>query len=378
MAQKLFLELMESWDKFADVRETQVDESAIVRTIELSTNKAGYSARMWAAKMEEAITTSNFPYLFGQVLDRQVLAKYKAHTADWRKFCKVGSSKDFRTKYIEKIQGADQHLDEVGEKGEYLVSPVSDSRYSLAVKKKGKQFDISWEAVINDDLDAFGDIPRRYSMDAIRTEAREVCQLYSSVTGPNALLYGAPIADVDGANVTNLGALALNIANLEITIAAMMGQVDVYGEPVLVDAVTLVVPPALKFTAKAIVTSAARLATDDAGGAFTLTPALNVMAQEGLTVVVDPYLPVIDVSGNVATTWYVFCNPAEAPSLQYDYLKGHETPEICMKASDKVSMSGALLSPFSGDFQSDNVVYRVRVVTGGTQLDPRFTYAQVG
>jgi hypothetical protein len=61
-----------------------------------------------------------------------------------------------------------------------------------------------------------------------------------------------------------------------------------------------------------------------------------------------------------------------------DYLLGHETPEICMKASDKVSVTGSPLSPFSGDFATDNIFYRVRIVCGGTQLDPRMTYAQVG
>jgi len=61
-----------------------------------------------------------------------------------------------------------------------------------------------------------------------------------------------------------------------------------------------------------------------------------------------------------------------------DFLTGHEAPEIVMKASDKVTPSGAPLSAFSGDFATDNVFYRVRHVLGGTQLDPRFAYAQVG
>jgi hypothetical protein len=49
-----------------------------------------------------------------------------------------------------------------------------------------------------------------------------------------------------------------------------------------------------------------------------------------------------------------------------------------MKASDKVSVAGGLISPFAGDFATDDIFYRVRIVCGGTQLDPRFTYSQDG
>jgi hypothetical protein len=61
-----------------------------------------------------------------------------------------------------------------------------------------------------------------------------------------------------------------------------------------------------------------------------------------------------------------------------DRLAGHEAPEVCMKASDKISMGGGAISPFEGDFDTDDIKYRVRVVHGGWQLDPRYCYAQVG
>ncbi len=37
---------------------------------------------------------------------------------------------------------------------------------------------------------------------------------------------------------------------------------------------------------------------------------------------------------------------------------GQEDPEICMKDSDKVTVGGGALSPFSGDFATDNIFYR--------------------
>ena len=86
----------------------------------------------------------------------------------------------------------------------------------------------------------------------------------------------------------------------------------------------------------------------------------------------------IDVSGNGNTTWYLFAEPSQGAAVHVARLRGHEQPEICMKASDKVTAAGGNLSPFSGDFATDNIFYRVRVVWGGVAGDPRFTYAQIG
>ena len=93
---------------------------------------------------------------------------------------------------------------------------------------------------------------------------------------------------------------------------------------------------------------------------------------------IDPYLPVVDTGGTPDTTWYLFADPSQVAAMEFGYLRGHETPEIVMKASDKVTMGGGAVSPFEGDFVSDNIFYRVRIVKGSIQLDPRAAYAQTG
>jgi len=92
---------------------------------------------------------------------------------------------------------------------------------------------------------------------------------------------------------------------------------------------------------------------------------------------VNPLLPIVDTSGNNDGTWYLFADTGSIKAMEFDYLRGHETPEICMKNSDKVSPTGAPLGAFSGDFASDNIFYRVRICCGGAQLDPRAAYVQV-
>lgn len=371
-----FLTLMEGWDEYSPVRGRSISEAAIARTMDLITNRAGHAPHRWKYLLGEAVTTSDFPQLFGQVLDREVLARYKVAVADWKAYFRIKTLTDFRTVRRSRVVGSDNRLPEVTEKGEYLVGEVLDCYDEYSLSKYGRQFDISWESTINDDMGAFEDIPERMANAAIRTEAFNATGTFVAATGPHTSLFGDTIEDC-GQDVTNLGTLPLTIANLEATLELMAAQTDPNGEPILVRGHHLVVPPALEFTARQILTSTFKqwVELGGAGGPLPF-PTSNVVSQVGLILHVDPYIPVIDVSGNQATTWYLFGDPPQGAAMEFGYLRGHETPEICMKSSDKVSVGGAALSPMSGDFATDNVFYRVRIIKGSTQLDPRFAYSQ--
>jgi len=376
-----FLTMMESWSGFSGVRQN-IDEAGMAAALDLIQNRAGYSPRRHAAVLEEAITTSNFPYLFGHVIDRQLLANYKGFDADWKNYMKVTTVPDFNTVRRERLHGTDERLPVVPEKGEYQPSTPTNCRYTYNVKKYGRQFDISWEAIINDSLGAFQDIPQRMAQAAARTEYYFATSMFAAATGDgNANLFGATITDC-GQALTNLGVLPLTIANLETTMELMSAQTNPAGEPLGIQAKHLVVGPALEFTARSILTSAVKMYTAegiDVDGAIYSTPypTTNVVPQMGLQLHVNPFIPVIDTTHG-GTSWYLFADPMDVPAMEFGYLRGHETPEIVMKDSDKVSPNGGAMSPFSGDFATDNIMYRVRDVFGGTPMDPRGAYLQSG
>lgn len=139
----------------------------------------------------------------------------------------------------------------------------------------------------------------------------------------------------------------------------------------------LVVPPALEMTARQILTSTHKswhYGGDDEAFASSPMPTTNVVSQMGLTLIIDPWLPIVDTT-NGDTAWYLFSDPGDIAAIEAAHLTGHERPEICMKSSDKVSVGGGELGPMTGDFATDNVFYRVRIVFGVCKLDWRATYA---
>jgi hypothetical protein len=138
----------------------------------------------------------------------------------------------------------------------------------------------------------------------------------------------------------------------------------------------LVVPPALELTAKSILTSTTVAYAATAATAVPL-PTNNVLTQSGLQLRVNEWLPYIDTTHG-DTAWYLFADPNYGAAVEVGYLRGNETPEVCMKASNKMLIGGGAGGAMSGDFETDNIAYRVRDVIGGTPLDPRFTYLQSG
>lgn len=360
------MKLMEDWKGYvalSDVKKGEGYEHQLKEVVDLLSNAGSLPAHRQEYLVKEALTTSDFPLLFGDVLDRQVLASYKAVPPVWKAFVKTSTNRDFKVSKRFAITGGDQYLAEVSEKGEYLASEREEAEFELSVKKYGRQFDISWESLINDDLGALKDTPERFARAAIRTEHRVVTGLYAG----HAVLYG------HGNRSDN----PLTIANLETGIQYMNSLVDANGEPILNTPKFLVVVPALEFTARQILTSAQKMWLDytsrEAGPINYAMPTANVISQIGLTLIIDPYLPILDTVSD-EEAWYLFSDPKDIAALEAAHLKGHERPEICMKASDKVSIGGGLISPMEGDFVSDNVLYRVRLCFGGTRLDWRATY----
>jgi len=353
-------------------------EQQIERGIDLINNKAGLRPHRHEYAMMEAVTTTDFPYLLGTTIEREMMAQYGIVQPEYTAYTKLGTVPNFLTHARHRRNGGRGVLRDVTEKGEYLVTSSSATRYTRSVRKVGEQFDISWEALINDGMGAFNDIPEDYSKMAVNTDHAEVTGLVADATGPDVLLFGAPIADVDGVNVTNLGALPASIANIQTTAGLIAAQTDVNGRPLSIRGMHIVAPPALEWDMRSFMTSALQQWTEVGAGGGVPVPTTNIVPQMGFQLHIDPWLPQIDVSGNVNTTWYMFADTGFGYAIGLDGLRGHEGPEICMKSSNKVTLSGAPISPFDGDFESDDVMFRVRLVLGGNYLDPRCAYAQVG
>lgn len=322
-------------------------------------------------QLQEAMTTSDFPYLFGDILDRQVIAAYREAPATFVNFVKTSQVSDFRTVKRFSMYGADQVLDAVAESGEYKHSKiVENSPYTYAVTKYGRKLNFSWETMMNDDLGALTDAPQRLGRAARRSEAKFVTGLYVDASGPHASFYTV------GNNNKIANNPALSLAALQAGVETLSKQVDEQGEPIVVETVELVVPPALEVTALNYLNTLQYELAERGGTSNSKLTVQNWMKTK-FRLNVDYYIPIVASSANGSTSWFLFANPDNGrPALELGKLRGHEEPEVFMKAPNSVRVGGG--APEEFDFDTDSIEYKVRHVFGGCRMDPKMTVASSG
>jgi hypothetical protein len=105
-----------------------------------------------------------------------------------------------------------------------------------------------------------------------------------------------------------------------------MDQTDADEQPINVSAKYLLVPTALKMTAREILNSVMLIAV----GATDKRriPTYNALADEELEVVTSPYLSNGNYAGHSAKAWYLFADPTIIDTFEIGYLKGRRTPTV--------------------------------------------------
>jgi len=327
--------------------------------------------RAWG-QFREAMTTDDFPLLFGDILDRMLLGAYMETPQVYRAYTKIETVRDFRNVKRFTVDGAESVLSEVAEQEEYPESSLGEAKYEYAVRKYGRRIPFSWETMINDDLNALKDIPARFGRAARRSEQKFATQLYCDANGPHASNY-----TVGNKNIIS-GNPDLAIDALQAAFTQIAAQVDADGEPIAIDQLHLVVPPALEVTAMNIL-NGTQLRLTAAGGASGQELVTANWMRNRLQLHVDYYIPIVASSANGNTSWWMFASPqAGRPSVTMGFLAGHLTPEIFIKSPNAQRVGGGSADPMGGDFDTDSIQYKVRHVFGGTFMDPKMTVASNG
>lgn len=374
-----------SWDEqFVSVRESLARrdpkfKDKLARTLALVENHARLPQHKWEYLMQEAISSSDFPLLFGNVLERQLLAAYAEAPQTLQQAARSSTSRDFRLVERYEITTARGRLQEITPDGEYKERKVGEARYTYRLISFGEKIPIRWQAIINDDLGALTRLPSDLAIAARRTEDWYLAQMLFDANGPHASYFG-----------TNAGAQAamatttLTIEHLAAAINEMALYHDEHGEPIYNVPRFLVVGPALRLEAYKILEPenfavVASGLTTAGTRVVEQVSTLNAVKRYNLTVVVSDWIPLVATAGTLAaTSWILLAAPDALPALEFGHLRGHETPELWIKAADAQRIGGGMEDPMAGSFDNDAVTYKVRHTIGGTRLNVRAGWGSRG
>lgn len=347
----------------------------VVQMNDLLTNRDRLPLPEMRYRLYQAMSTSDFPYVTGAVLERRLLGEFDDYPETIERLFRRTTRLNFNLNDAIRVDGGDGRLEEVAEGGEYTMTQLVEDKWQYRLKVYGRKAALSWQAMVNDDLGAFNSIPSRFGRGARRTRQFLMTSLFMGANGWRSTLF-----DSSGGQ-TAVATTALDPTNLAAAIKAF-AEYTIHGEPIVSRPKYLYVCPALEQKAVELVNEPALLALvtglASTSGKSTERVSLSneYIRRTRLEVVVDPWAPYVATSGTLGSTvWGLFAEPNDTPAGEIGVLMGHETPVIVTRAPNAVRIGGGF---DVGSFETDGVEYKVRDVFGGVAMYPQARWLSNG
>lgn len=327
----------------------------------------------------ESVTTSDFGSLTDQVINRMVLEGYDSYPVTYPLVAKVSDNvRDFRAHRRYTKEGMRTVLDKVHEKAGFNRRAGSQAYYEMTVDKYEAGFEISWEAMINDDIDYFGDWPQRLVEATHNTVELAVTNLYVGTAGPDATFYSVGNDNIIASNP------ALSLVGLQAGFAKLLDRTDSEGVPISIDTATLVVGSGALWV---IAQNLKNQLSADIGGISPglvgaanqdnkVTVRVNNWLIQKFDIVFNPWISQV-ADTNAATSWWLFAKPTRRPALEVAFLQGYRKPALYRKVANTMRIGGGI-DQAHGDFETMSNETKVMTVFGTKQADPKLTVASNG
>ena len=264
--------------------------------------------------------TAAFPAILDNAIRKNIVQLYQTVPTTFQLWTTKGSVSDFKpTKDHSYLAGGAGEFLRVGENGELKADkPNTELLPQRQIDTYGRQFSMSRQAFINDDIGFITEIPGLYATSAKRTINKQV---YKILVNNPAVFDGVALFDDAHNNLIASGA-APSVDTLQAIMLKLLSQKDPFGDSIMVEPEYLIVPVGYGFKMSQLLETAM---IDVTGiGSHTANALYNY--RNKLKVVEEGALNVLAAGG--AIPWFAVGNKNYAKSLQVDYLNGQETPTI--------------------------------------------------
>jgi phage head maturation protease len=288
-------------------------------------------------------SSSDFPKILENNARKAMLRGYDEAEEVFPMFTRAGNLTDFKT-HSRVGLGVFDTLDVIPESGEFKHGTIGERAESIKLATYGKLFSITRQAIINDDLNAFTDIPRKMGRAAARTVGDLV---FSILTSNPTMSDGVALFHASHNNLAGSGT-AITAASVGAGRTAMRLQKD--GKAVLnIRPSYLIVPAAQEDTARVLMTSE----TDPSKTNSRVPNPVRSAAE----VIVDARL---DAASTLS--WYLTADPNVFDTIEVGYLDGIAAPFLDQQDGWTI----------------DGVEYKVRIDAAAAPLEFRTLYKNPG
>lgn len=285
-------------------------------------------------------TTGDFPVILENAVSKTLRDAYEATPRTFTAFSQRAVLPDFKEVKRVQIAGAPE-LVAVKEGAEYTQGTIGEGKEAYRVFKYGREIAITWETIVNDDMDALGRVPRSFGSAAADLESDIV---YSLINANAKMADGKALFHADHGNV--MAGADIVVDSLSEGRKLMREQRGLpsekggQGRLINLQAKFLLAPAALETRAQKMLATNVVPATQGDHNPFA----------GSLDLIVDPRL---DAGSDKA--WYLIADPARVDTIEYGYLEGHDGVQTSSRIDDK----------------NDSLVIKARHVFGAKAIDYR-------
>jgi len=276
-----------------------------------------------AATIRAGFSTMSLPGIMENVMNKTLLAAYQNTPIAAFSLCAVGSVSDFKEVSRYRLLGTGG-FEQVAPDGELKHGKLGEEKYTNKAETYGQILMLTRRDIINDDLNAFLDIPRQMG----RSGAEVIDDLFFTLLLSNpGTFFGSGNGNFLSGTDTAFGSDSLTRAKtLFRKQKAGPGSKAKDKKPINVRPVTLVVPVELETEAELLIGAAQIMVAT--GSDTTLKVPTDNPHRNKYRVVSVPHLSDTYYTGASSKAWYLFAEPNVIPAFELVFLNGRRTPII--------------------------------------------------
>ena len=264
--------------------------------------------------------TAAFPTILDNAINKAYVEGHKTVAVTFDQWTKKGTLKDFKTHDNNYLAGPAGEFLEVPEGGELKHDVFGDKkRPTRKLKTYGRQFTLTRQAFINDDIDLVTRMPAKYAASARKTINKQVYQI---IMNNPAIYDGTELFSQAHGNLVTTGT-GITQASMQAMIMALQSQLDEFGEACIIRPAIILVPVGMAFDMYTLFHSPT---INTAGNTQAVNPLYRYANQ--LTVIEDPTINVLSGGYGNVMPWFLLASKDDTDFIEVDYLNGQEIPTI--------------------------------------------------
>lgn len=264
--------------------------------------------------------TAAFPTILDNAINKAYVEGHRTVAVTFDQWTKKGTLKDFKTHDNNYLAGPAGEFLEVPEGGELKHDVFGDAkRPTRKLKTYGRQFTLTRQAFINDDIDLVTRVPAKYAASARKTINKQVYEIL--VKNP-AIYDGTELFSKKHGNLVTTGT-GITQASMQAMIMALQSQTNEFGEAIIVRPATIIVPAGMAFDIYTLFHSPT-IHTE--GNTQAVNPLYRFANQ--IQVIEDPTINVLCGGFGNVMPWYLLGSKDDSDFIEVDYLNGQEIPTI--------------------------------------------------